>query len=153
MSTDIQARLNAYYAHPAAADAKRTSGASWISQEHQREADLLDYFKRSDNGVDDRNPASSRVELHHAGHDMAPPHRFIASWSGNAMLREEGLFITTPCTHGKPTFNTLAETTLTDNGMVKRSAVEGPKGVQVRTVVVDRSEPAKSYVEEFFISA
>lgn len=147
----IQAKLDAYYAAVPKDGMMRTQGACWLPQDAKREADLFDYFKRADNGEHDKNSALDAVEIHHPGHSMALPHRFIANWSGNTMWREEGLFMTL-CTHGTPTWNTISETTFTDQKTIKRSATEGNDGVRVKTVVVCHGNMSNSFEEEYLIA-
>lgn len=149
--TEIKARIDAYFAHPNASQATRKSGTGWIPQEMKRESELLDYFKRADNGADDRNPASGQIEVHHPEFAFGLRTRHIANWAGNTVLRQETSYLRNSET-APPWFNTRAETTFGENATVKRTAVEGPQDVRVRTMVLDHTDPAKSYMDEFIIA-
>lgn len=147
ISKQVNDRLNQVFSHPAASQARRTSGEGYVEHEAHREIDVFHYVKSED---DDRD---GRVDLHHPGHSMAVPSRRTAEYQGcpqtGSMHRVDGLFLTSTNTHAEPNFQTYTSTTFRPDGIEKREASFGGDQVVARRICVNHLDPSRNYVEEF----
>jgi hypothetical protein len=145
----VRNQLHQVFAHPNAAQARRSSGEGYATQEAHREIDVFHSLQSNDHDRD------GQVELHFPGHSLGIPSRRSAEFSGcpqwGQMARVDGLFLSSD-THGTPTFETLIETQFHPEGIVKREASFGGQEVVARKVSVHHTDPSQSYVEEFRIA-
>lgn len=145
----VRNQLHQVFAHPNAAQARRSSGEGYATQEAHREIDVFHSLQGNDPDRD------GQVDLHFPGHCLAVPSRRTAEYSGcpqwGQMARVDGLFLSTD-KEAPPTFETLIETHFHPEGIVKREASFGGAEVVARTVSVHHTDPSQNYVEEFRIA-
>ena len=146
----VQDGLHKVYSHPAASQAKRSSGEGYATHEAHREIDVFHFVSGQDSDRD------GNVDFHHQGHSLAVPSRREAQYSGcvqtGSLQRIDGLFLTSTDTHAEPNFKTLVDTQFSPDGIVKREATFGGDAIRARLVSVNHHDPSLNYVEEFQIA-
>lgn len=147
ISNQVSRKLAEIYAHPNAAQARRSSGEGYASHEAHREVDVFHSVKGQDADLD------GKISTRGPGHCLMVPWSREAEYQGclqnGVMHRVDGLFVASTT---EPTFKTYIETQFHPDRILKREASEGGAETVVRTVSVHHTDPSQNYVEEFRIA-